>query len=213
MEMGLLMAGTFISKHPGAFALGQSIFELAQGCYAYETLSLVANDPKAEIIIPDAPVGEGPQGKLIRSDGSYHTFDIRHYLNLAKNHAATNEHIIHSWYLGALLTAGDLLKGKFYFDHQPEFELIYHLRNGAAHGNKFNIIKEGEKRLQSHSAYLRGLNNSERFNISSALNGRKVLFDFVGPGDVADILILTAERLKDLERGILGPGVSTSIFG
>lgn len=207
------MASNFVSKHPGAFALGQSIFELAQGCYAYETLSLVANDPKAEIIIPDVPVGEGPQGKLIRADGSYHAFDIRHYLNLAKNHAVTNEHIIRSWYLGALVTAGDLLEGRSYFDHQPEFELVYHLRNGVAHGNKFNITAAGKKRLQSHSAHLRWFDNLERFKILSALNGKKVLFDFVGPGDVADILTLTAERLKDLERGILGPGVSTSIFG
>src|SRR5262249_39809229 len=101
LARGLLMASDFASRHPGAFALGHSIFELAQGCYSYETLSLVANDPKAEIIIPDVPVGEGPQGRLIRTDGSYHTFDIRHYLNLAKSHAITNEHITRSWYLGA----------------------------------------------------------------------------------------------------------------
>jgi hypothetical protein len=43
------------SKHPGAFALGQSIFELAQGCYAYEALSLVGNHPKAQVILADAP--------------------------------------------------------------------------------------------------------------------------------------------------------------
>lgn len=207
------MAKNFVSKHPGAFALGLSIWQLAQGCYAYEALSLVAKDPKVDIIIPDVPVGEGPQGKLIRKDGSHHRFDIRHYLNLAKNDAVTKEHIIRSWYFGALVTAGDLLEDKSYFDHQPEFELIYHLRNGVAHGNKFHITPAGMRRLQSHNAHIRGSDNSEQFKILPVLNGKKILFEFVGPGDVADILMMTAERLKDLERGILGPGVYTSIFG
>jgi hypothetical protein len=210
---GQQVASDFVSRHPGAFALGQSIFELAQGCYAYEALSLVTNDPRAEVIVPDVPVGEGPQGKLVRVDGTSHTFDIRHYLSLARDHSFTNENIARSWYSGALITAGDLLAEQKYFDRQPEFELVYHLRNGAAHGNNFNITSVGQKRLDSQSAYLRWYDNSKRFEITPALNSTRVLFDFVGPGDVADILTLTAERLRDLERGILGPGVCTSIFG
>jgi hypothetical protein len=203
----------FVSKHPGAFALGKSISELAQGCYAYEALSLVAIHPKAQLIVPDVPVGQGAQGKLVRRDGTSHSFDMRHYLNLAKGHAITNQYILRSWYSGALITAGDLLTGHSYFDRQPEFELVYHLRNGAAHGNRFNITSNGEKRLHSYSAYLRWFDNSERFRVDKTLNGSKMLFDFVGPGDVADILTFAAERLKDLERGILGPNVNTSIFG
>jgi hypothetical protein len=142
-----LTVSNFVSKHPGAFALGKSISELAQGCYAYEALSLVAIHPKAQLIVPDVPVGQGAQGKLVRRDGTSHSFDMRHYLNLAKDHAITNQYILRSWYSGALITAGDLLTGHSYFDRQPEFELVYHLRNGAAHGNRFNITSNGEKRL------------------------------------------------------------------
>jgi hypothetical protein len=194
-----LVASDFVNRHPGAFALGQSIFELAQGCYAYEALSLVANDPRAEVIVPDVPAGEGPQGKLVRIDGTSHIFDIRHYLSLARNHSFTNENIARSWYSGALITAGDLLADHSYFDRQPEFELVYHLRNGAAHGNNFNITSTGQRRLHSKNAYLRWYDNSKRFEITPALNKTQILFDFVGPGDVADILTLTAERLRDLE--------------
>jgi hypothetical protein len=105
------------------------------------------------------------------------------------------------------------LKSHKYFDNQPEFQLLYHLRNGVAQGNAFNINDYGEKRLKCHPAYLRLYDNSERFRVSSGLKGNRILFDFVGPGDVTDILTLAAERLKDLERGILGPKVNTSIFG
>jgi hypothetical protein len=207
------MATSFQSKHPGAYALGQSIFELAQGCYAYEALLLVTSDPNVQIIVPDVPVGEGPQGKLIRKDGSSHNFDMRYYLNLSKGLNFINDHIVRSWCSGALITAGDLLEKEDYFDHQPEFELLYHLRNAIAHGNAFNIKPSGKKRLKSHNAYLRWYDNSERFRISENMHENSVLFDFIELGDVADILTLTAERLKDLERGILGPGVATSIFG
>jgi len=78
---------SFVSKHPGAFTLGKSISYLAQGCYAYEALSLVALHPKAKLIVPDLPVGQGPQGRLFRIDGTNHSFDIRLFLNLAKDHS------------------------------------------------------------------------------------------------------------------------------
>lgn len=207
------MADNFVSKHPGAFALGQSIIELAQGCYAYEALTFVTDERKVRIIAPDISVGDGPSGKLVRRDRSNHIFDVRHYLDLAKDHSFIKEHITRSWCSGALITAGDLLKAHKYFDRQPEFELIFHLRNAAAHGNAFNMDQKGKKRLANHDTYLRWYDNSERFRIFLSMQGKKMLFDFIGEADVADILTLTAERLRDLERGILGAGVSTSIFG
>jgi hypothetical protein len=46
--------------------------------------------------------------------------------------------------MGALLTLGDALQVHRYFDHSPELELIYHLRNGVAHGNRFTFTKAGK---------------------------------------------------------------------
>jgi hypothetical protein len=210
---GCKLEGKFVSKYPGAFAMGQSMFALAQGCYAFEALSLIASSPKIDAVVPASPVGEGLQGKLGRLDNTHHSFDVRYYLTSAIDQKFHNENISQAWHLGALIKSGEMLKEKCCFNHDPEFELIYHLRNAAAHGNKFNIDARGKKRLSSHDAHLRWYDGSIRFKISSSMNGKKLLFDFIGPGDVADILTLTAERLKDLERGILGPGVATSIFG
>jgi hypothetical protein len=68
--------------------------------------------------------------------------------------------------------------------------------------------------LGKHLAHNRVLDGrSDIFHISPALNGQCVLFDFMAAADVVDLLTMAAERLKDLERGILGPGVMTSIFG
>jgi hypothetical protein len=213
-EMGWRrFVGNFTSQHPGAFALGGVIFSLAQSCYAHEALSFVARHPKAELIVPDEPVGEGIQGTLLRNDGTFHLFDMRYYLSLGINDPDSNEQLLLASYASVLITTADLLSGCGYFNHSPEFELIYHLRNGLAHGNKFTITQSGKRRLSRYPAFLRSFNGAEKYHISEHLNGSGVLFDFVGPGDVVDILTLTAERLRQLETGILGPGKCTSIFG
>jgi hypothetical protein len=46
--------------------------------------------------------------------------------------------------MGALLTLGDELSAYGYFDRAPALELLYHLRNAVAHGNRLNITKEGK---------------------------------------------------------------------
>ncbi|OXC78250.1 hypothetical protein [Caballeronia sordidicola] len=51
--------------------------------------------------------------------------------------------------MGALLTLGDELGARGYFDRAPILEIVYHLRNGMAHDNRFNIDDRGRKRLQS----------------------------------------------------------------
>jgi hypothetical protein len=205
----------FQSQFPGAFATGRIIFDLAQGCYAYEAIVQLARDPRSATIVPDlAPGNPVPVGTLSRKDGSRHTYDVSHYLKLSSNHAFIAPQIQQSWFAGALVTAGDILEKHKYFDQGPELELIYHLRNGVAHGNVFNITKSGLKRLAIHPAYNRVLDGrGEVFHITPGLSGQPVLFDFMAAADVVDLLTMAAERLKDLERGILGPGVSTSIFG
>lgn len=205
----------FQSQFPGAFATGQIIFDLAQGCYAYEAIVQLARDPRGATIVPDLTPGNPmPVGMLSRKDGSQHIYEISHYLRLSSSHAFIAPQIQRSWFAGALVTAGDLLTKHQYFDHGPELELLYHLRNGIAHGNMFNLTAIGLRRLARYPAYNRVLDGrGEVFRVTPSLNGQPVLFDFMAAADVADLLMMAAERLKDLERGILGPGVYTSIFG
>ena len=135
------MSTTFQSQFPGAFATGQSIFDLAQGCYAYEALVQLARDAT---IVPDLTRGHPvPVGTISRKDGSTHTYDAAAYLTLGNNHPFIAPKIRQAWFAGALVTAGDALKKRHYFDHGPELELIYHLRNGIAHGNIFNMTPDG----------------------------------------------------------------------
>ncbi|APZ99103.1 hypothetical protein BWQ93_11825 [Sphingopyxis sp. QXT-31] len=207
------MGEEFKSRFPGAFDVGEVLFELAQGCYAFEAFTYAAASKDAEIAIPALPVGAGASGTLSRVDGSEHIFDLRYYFELGKDHAFTRDGIARSWYCGVLISAGDLLAAHQYFDHQPEFELLYHVRNAVAHGNRFHITEAGKKRLEKYPAYLRFYDGSDRFQLSPDLDHQRILFDFMQAGDVADLLSLVGERLRDLERGILGPGVNTSIFG
>jgi hypothetical protein len=214
------MTHAFKSRHPGAFKIGTEVSDLAQSGYAFGAISVIAKNPKIDDIVPPAPVGKGVQGLLERVDGTPHSFDVRHYLDRAMNHDLARDEVMKAWCTAALIAANVHLEPKGHFREAnangsdvPEFELIYHLRNGMAHGNKFNFRKSGIDRLNDHPAYLRFYDGSEKFNISLQLKNQPILFDFLGPGDVVDILVLVAERLKDLERGKFGPGVDTSIFG
>ena len=51
-----------------------------------------------------------------------------------------------------MLAVGDALKRHKYFDHAPELELVYHLRNGIAHGNRFTFTTHGRERLAKYPA-------------------------------------------------------------
>lgn len=93
--------------------------------------------------------------------------------------------------MGALLTPGGKLGDHQYFDQAPILELVYHLRNGIAHGNTFNITRDGKKRLAKHPAHNGNAAVKSplgtMYQITPDLTG-PVLFDFVGAADVIDIL-------------------------
>jgi hypothetical protein len=70
-------------------------------------------------------------------------------------------------------------------------ELVYHLRNAAAHGNRFNITTKGRARLARHPAHNHDAAVKSPtgviYDITPALSG-PLLFDFMGPADVIDLL-------------------------
>ena len=92
-----------------------------------------------------------------------------------------------------------------YFGHVPEFEMIYHLRNGVAHGNRFNITRKGRERLKDWPAH-----NSETaiksdvrtfYEITPALNGQNILFDYMSVADLLDVFWSVAHRLGRMGEG------------
>lgn len=95
--------------------------------------------------------------------------------------------------MGALLTLGDeLAKPEHgYLDHAPILELVYHLRNGIAHGNRFKITKIGKQRLAKYEAHNRyAVVKSPLGTVYEITPNSKgpILFDFIGAADVIYLL-------------------------
>ena len=132
--------------------------------------------------------------RLSTRDGSRYEFNLKHYLELAREDVIAAE-FDRSFAAGALLALGDALAAHGYFDRAPELELVRHLRNAVAHGNRFEIRNPTE--LQTHPA-----NNADAWGRSGSVleitpnsQGRVVLFDFLAPGDVVGVLRSVEDHL------------------
>ncbi len=173
-------------------AVSRTAQRLASGYYAFLVAQLVAANPHSinSLPPPKAP-GQDPTGEIKRKDGTAHTLNLRHYLDLFREDHGVQKEVLRAWAMGALLTLGDELSTHRYFDKAPLLELVYHLRNGVAHGNRFNITKEGRERLAQHPAHNRDAPVRSPigtvYEITPALSG-PLFFDFMGPGDVIDLL-------------------------
>ena len=142
-------------------------------------------------------------GRLPMRDGTSMRFNLEHYLERARD-PVVSEQFNRSLAAGALLTLGDALESRAYFDRAPELELIRHLRNGIAHGNRFEI--RDSKQLAAYPAHNGDAwaQTDPTLEITPELNGRVVLFDFLAPGDVVDVLKAAAHYL---DMGPPGPPV------
>jgi hypothetical protein len=103
---------------------------------------------------------------------------------------------------GVLITLGDALAAHRYFDHAPELELIRHLRNDVAHGNRFRITKDGAERLAKWPAHNRlAIAKHSEFEVTAELNGQQVLWDFIERGDVLDLILTVSLYLIRMGNG------------
>jgi hypothetical protein len=177
---------------PSRIAVGDLARHLAAGYYAFLVAHLVATNPQSiNSLPPPKEFGQDPTGEIKRKDGTFHTLNLRHYLDLLRTDQNLQGDFLRAWAMGALLTLGNELAKHRYFDHAPTLELVYHLRNGIAHGNRFNINEKGRKRLakyQAHNCHA-AVNSPSgtRFEVHPQLKG-SILFDFMGAADVIDLL-------------------------
>jgi hypothetical protein len=186
-----------------AFEVGQLAQRLGEGYYAHAATLHIAVDPRAASLLPDPAPGQTMSGFVGRKDGSHHAFDFKHYLAQAQADPTITTQLDRIWLAGSLLSLGDALQDHKYFDHAPELELVYHLRNGVAHGNKFNLIALGTKRLKQYPAHNRtaAITGKTEFEITPGLEGMPVLFDFMAPADVLDTIFSVGMYLQNLEVG------------
>jgi hypothetical protein len=165
---------------------------LSQGYNAHKAALQVASDPRAIELIPERlPDFAAPIGTVPRKNGTEHVFDFKIFLSDVSTDPFLISEFEHIWLAGSLLKLGDVLAQNNYFDRAPELELVRHLRNGIAHGNRFKI--DDPQKLINYPAHnrLSGVPNINKmlFEITPLLNGQPVLFDFMGAGDVLDIFI------------------------
>lgn len=173
-------------------AVSRLAHRLSDGYYAFVVANYVAANPMSINSLPPAvSAGGNPTGRLPRKDGSFHVLDLRHYLDLFREDDDLQADILKGWATGALLLLGDELERYNYFDRAPILEMVYHLRNGIAHGNQFTIKPAGRTRLATHPAHNRDAAVKSPRGVTFAIEPRAsgpVLFDYMGPADVIDLL-------------------------
>jgi hypothetical protein len=164
---------------------------LANGYYSFLVAHLVAVNPLSINSLPAKVLGEDPIGEIKRKDGTVHTLNLRHYLDHLRTDQSLQGDFLRAWAMGALLALGDELAKHAYFDHAPILELVYHLRNGIAHGNQFPIDHHGRNRLAKYEAHNRHAVVKSPlgtlYEITPNLAG-PILFDCMGAADVIDLL-------------------------
>lgn len=183
----------FYRRYKPVFDIGKMAEQRGQGYYAHVAAVEVATDPRARELISTLPKGQAiPVGYIIRKDGTKHVFDFHHYLNYLRSPWIVDD-LARTWLESSLLAVGDALSDRRYLNHAPLLELLRHVRNGIGHGNTFNFTvgkkKPGLDLLKKFPAHNKKAQvKSAEFAIEPKLEGRPVLFDFMGPGDVLDLL-------------------------
>lgn len=193
-----------MKANQAAFDAGQLSERLAQGYYSHLAAISVAADPRAVNLSPPTLSGNlVPIGTVKRKDDTIHVYHFNHYLNLAGTDTLLRDELERVWLAGSLLRVGDVLSKHNYFDRAPELELVRHLRNGIAHGNRFRIDNPSSlAKFPAHSrdALLKS-DTKAVFEINMGLQGQRVLFDYMGAGDVLDILMSVGNYLIRMGNG------------
>lgn len=195
--------------------LGQLAERLVSGYMAHLSVTSLLDEPIADRIIveidrlyPAGRAGAGRNDMVLRKDGTAHFIFVPHFLRTVTQTPEYRAMQDRVFLAGAILQLGDELQGVQYVDKRPDLEFLRHLRNGIAHGNRFNL-RHNEPRRPAHFTGAAGLlpdgvtsvPSGTTFEITPALNGQPVLFDFIGPGDVCDLLLFIGWRLIRLGNG------------
>jgi hypothetical protein len=176
-----------------AFRIGRLAHRLGTGYYVHSAiLDVVSNLDQSK------PIDYRNSRDVFRKDGTKHTFAFDHYLREAVVNSQTKDDLDRVWIAGALITLGDALGHNKYFDRAPHLELVRHLRNGIAHGNRFRIDDPGRLAKYPANNFQVKFKSPATFEITSAVQGQAVLFDFVGPADCVDLFMSVEVHLFSL---------------
>jgi hypothetical protein len=195
----------WVKANLSALKVGELTQRLVAGYYAHAAAIEVAQDPRVKTLFSAIPPGQiVPVRFVTRKDGTKYPYHFHHSLDQAHTNADIADDLQRTWLVGSLLTIGDALSNKGYFDHAPELELVYHLRNGVAHGNLFHFDQKRLKRLNKYPAHNKLTpfrTDTTKFEIVAGLHRHPVLFNFMGPADVIDVLSAVGVYLWRMGKG------------
>ncbi|MGI8840090.1 MAG: hypothetical protein ACR2F8_04815 [Caulobacteraceae bacterium] len=178
-----------------AFSVARLAHRLGGGYYVHSAVVGAAAD-----IDRDDSIEWGHTREVARNDGTTHLFASDHYLREAIGNEEMKDDLSRVWLTGALLHLADALEKRSYFDRAPLLELIRHLRNGASHGNRFRIDKPVNLVDYPANNFNAEIKSSlgTSFEITAALQGVPVMFDYMGPGDYVDLFFSVEVHLLSL---------------
>jgi hypothetical protein len=194
--------GAMSSPSGEAIDLGYRLVTLAYGYYSHAAaIDLSFNKEVLRTLASSGAIDWDSVGIAMKKNGESHKFLKTAWLE----HDGFTEHISNDlhriWLLGALIYSGDALETYGYFDRSPCLELIRHLRNAAAHNNRFRITKDGARWLAEYPAHTRdgpkGYLTNSVFEITTALDGTVLMWDFMESGDILDAIISAGHYLQE----------------
>jgi hypothetical protein len=176
-----------------AIDLGHKLITLAHGYYSHTAaVELSLNKDILCTIRPQLNNLWEPVGEARKKNGGSHQFLKMAWLEHDQFNHHIRDELDRIWLTGALIYSGDALGNKGHFGHAPCLELIYHLRNAAAHNNRFMFTEGGRKRLSKHPAHTRdgpsGYPTNSIFEITPDLEGTLLMWEFMEAGDILDAL-------------------------
>lgn len=170
--------------------VGELAYRLRYGLYAHTATQQIARELRTAALAPMAgPIPDQVSREVACKDGSTRPFLWGYALEQVDSDPTLQQLMDQAWCISSLIILGDRLAGEEYFDRAPVLEMVRHLRNGVAHGNRFTLRSRAE--LERWPAHTRdaACRLGEPFEITMGLDGRPVLFDFMAAGDVLDLLI------------------------
>jgi hypothetical protein len=189
-------------ENRAALEAGLLANRMAQGHYVHSAAIWIASRPRAiELLPPVQPGHPAPIGHVLRNDGTSHVFDFEHYLTQTRTNPSIAQDFNRIWLIGAYIQLGDALAQSRYFDRVPELELIRHIRNGIAHGNRFRIDNlDSLTKRPAHNRFA-SVRAGAPLDIVPSVHGKEVLFSFAGPADLLDLLMSAEVHLVRLGLG------------
>jgi hypothetical protein len=191
-----------------AVEVGQLAERMIKQYFAHCAAMLVARDGRSDQLMPHVEAGQMvPVFRIMGNDGRETTAHFPLFLEAFRAPEAQGD-FDKVLLEGALLTVGDALKANKYFGNIPEAEIIRHLRNGVAHGNKFSFDKSVK---DATTGRLRHPANTARYaawqvrEVETHLQGTEVLFAWGGPLAIVDCLTVLGVHLSNVGHGLPPP--------